>query len=607
MENRSDDRCIRGGLTQGPPSPRTASAKTAGGITVYLLEELSDARMRCAQLKDLVAKATSLVESSPEKDHIFEVAAHLIHGIPDTLFRLDKALDAAAMSASRLDYEEIKQNLKPEKAEELEQVLQNARLRYLTHRSQQLASPKVATSEIERIASVAEQTGQVPVGDLLVLAAALETGVTKAASEATPTAAEQLRAIALAASTEKSRVGLAKAIRTFLANSLQPTAMQTMNALLQSASSREEVMDGFKESNPSLTDAQLKEIADHWEKNKNVVKDQHQASETTSVEMLSRFEEGKPADPTKDMSEEDAKKWREMTDEHKDVVKDMHKEAFMPDAPTADRVLLFVESIRDRLLIAQRSVKMGDWRHFKMSLRHITSDLSNIYSMLGLPSASSKLDLILRELVAFPLGSSGGQMPATPAMPMHMAMSQEASSAWATMGSSIQANSREEVMKGFKSQNPKLTDEQLNEIADHWEKNKDVVKDKHASKGDGDPIWDMVGYLTMFKEDANRSHNMDFVKKLAPGLRHKLAEGYTHVLKADEAYTDVARMLDHTSPMSSLGPVVHEEHLASSADPLTGAWSASTPAAPAVEAPATTVPAEDPLTGAWGAPKPSNG
>jgi len=38
-------------------------------------------------------------------------------------------------------------------------------------------------------------------------------------------------------------------------------------------------------------------------------------------EMLSRFEEGEDADPTKDMSPEDAKKWRDNTEKHKDQFK----------------------------------------------------------------------------------------------------------------------------------------------------------------------------------------------------------------------------------------------------------------------------------------------
>ena len=44
-------------------------------------------------------------------------------------------------------------------------------------------------------------------------------------------------------------------------------------------------------------------------------------TELQSETVLSRFEEGKPADPTENMSPEDAKKWREQTDEHKDEFK----------------------------------------------------------------------------------------------------------------------------------------------------------------------------------------------------------------------------------------------------------------------------------------------
>lgn len=463
VRNRSDDRC----------TTRTAGrTKTAAGITVFLLEELSDARMRCAQLKKLVADATDLVEKSSHRDHFFEVAAHLIHGIPDTLFRLDKALDAAAMSASRMDYEEIKQNLRPEKAEEMDQVLQDARLRYLTRRSQQLQSPSAATAEIERIASVAEQTGNVPVADLLVLAAALELGVKTASESTEKTAADRLRDIARGASNEKSRVALAKALRTFLADALQPTAGQAIQAVMQSANSREEVMDGFKQSNPDLTEEQLKEIADQWEANKNVVKDKA-AGEATSAEMLARFHEGKPADPTENMSEEDAAKWKAMNDEHGDNFKTAskltcdgekdckesvthidnkgfvyckkhgerrksggvpcralkpaeikkleadqtiryaaEKVAFVPDALSAERVGLFVDSMRDRLLIAQRSLKSGDWRHFKVSLRHFVADLGSVLAFVGLQSGADKLSLVNRELIALPLGSGAEVAPA---------------------------------------------------------------------------------------------------------------------------------------------------------------------------------------------------
>jgi hypothetical protein len=115
--------------------PAAGRPKEASGLLVYLMEELGDARLRCAQLKKYVKDATDLIEKSEHRDHFFEVAGNLIWGIPDVLLRLDKALDATAMAAARLDYEEIKNGLRPEKAEELESVMNDTRLRYLNRRS----------------------------------------------------------------------------------------------------------------------------------------------------------------------------------------------------------------------------------------------------------------------------------------------------------------------------------------------------------------------------------------------------------------------------------------------------------------------------------------
>jgi hypothetical protein len=369
--------------------------KIAGGLTVYLLEELSDARMRCAQLKRLISEATDLIEKSEHKDHFFEVAAHLIHDIPDNLLRLEKALDAAAMSASRMDYEEIKGNLKPEKAEELEQVLDDARVRLVRRRSGGIKtmSAKTVAEEIHRIARVAEEEGALPVGDLLVLVASLEHGVKKASSE--ETTARKLHKIAddLLAQKNPSRVALAKSLRGLIADVAQPTAGQMAASILYQANSREEVMQGFKSANPTLTEAQLEEIADHWERNKDVVKDKHTAATVSPIEKLekktwdwslaqkealtgfakeasaavkkverledkvklraiekkalegvrtvltifgevktasdskeseekwSRFEEGTPADPTENMSKEDAQKWKSENEKNKDNFK----------------------------------------------------------------------------------------------------------------------------------------------------------------------------------------------------------------------------------------------------------------------------------------------
>lgn len=117
---------------------RTAGQKKEAGVTVYLMEELGDARMRCDQLVRYITEAFKLIESSGQREQLFEVGGHLIHAIPDALFRLQKALQAVALAADRLDYEELKNELRPEKVQELERVLQEVRIRNVQHRSQPL-------------------------------------------------------------------------------------------------------------------------------------------------------------------------------------------------------------------------------------------------------------------------------------------------------------------------------------------------------------------------------------------------------------------------------------------------------------------------------------
>lgn len=250
------------------------------GLVVYLIEELSDARMRCDQLKRYVAQAVKLINESEKKDHFFEVAGNLLYGIPETLFKLDKALNATALAATRIDYDELKQQLKPEKSEELEQVLNDVRIRHIERRSDpQLLKGKIAM----RMFKAASQDR---------LASALHRIADEVGGGKIPPQEARLRL---------HRVLMA----------LSQTAEQAVQAAspLQ-ASSREDVIEGFKSANPDLSEADLNEIADQWEKNKDVVKDKN-----------ARFEEGKPADPTENMSPEDAKTWKEEHDKNKDQFK----------------------------------------------------------------------------------------------------------------------------------------------------------------------------------------------------------------------------------------------------------------------------------------------
>ncbi len=375
-----------------------------GRLTIYLLEELGDARLRCDEVKRYVDKATTLVNNSKAKDHLFEVAGDLIHALPTTLLKLEKALAAAAMAGARLDYESMKGELRPEKADELDQVMEAIRMRDITRRSSEKSAMELAyTRDILAHASsvVARVDCVAPVGRVLVaLISSLEKGQTKKASaEEAPSGMPEIQSPAVVADIlgkVAARMGsanppspreVAAICRKVLAETYVVAEEKQMAQVLQQAGSREEVMDGFKQSNPDLTDSQLKEIADQWEKNKDVVKDIHAKSASGEADPIwdvasalrqlfsqhgrsasainklpkkaldtykkaldkckeaeslfeaaakeaanreARFESGKPADPTQHMSPEDAATWKDMNEKYRDVVKDQHSLGVSP-------------------------------------------------------------------------------------------------------------------------------------------------------------------------------------------------------------------------------------------------------------------------------------
>lgn len=310
--------------------------KSASRILIYLVEELGDARLRAAQLQKYVKDATDLIEKSEHRDAIFEVGAHLIHGIPDTLFKMSKALDASALAVSRLDYEEIKQGLKPEKAEELENVMEDNRLRYLKRRSNEgPMNTRQASEALLRLAAQTRESGFVPVGSILQLADALSSDG-RVASQAEGMVRKATRYFREASEAILDNTG-ERPSRRALAATLRRVAA---DAILAGAG------EEFQKVNPGITDEQVATIDEMHEKHKNVIKDKHAgerfdatvarvlgapsrlaSDEVAEEEKEARFEEGKPADPTQNMSDEDAKKWKVEHDKNKDNFKSASWEA----------------------------------------------------------------------------------------------------------------------------------------------------------------------------------------------------------------------------------------------------------------------------------------
>lgn len=105
------------------------SSHRTAGVTVYLQEELSDARLRLDELKGYIARALELVHASSQRDHLYAVAGDLILAVPECILKAERALEATAMAVNKIDYEELRQVLRPEKVDELERVLEDIRLR----------------------------------------------------------------------------------------------------------------------------------------------------------------------------------------------------------------------------------------------------------------------------------------------------------------------------------------------------------------------------------------------------------------------------------------------------------------------------------------------
>jgi len=410
--------------------------KEAGAI-VHLVEELGDARLRCDQLVAYVSEAMRLVENSPHKDHFFEVAGHILYAAPLTLQKLQKSLQAVALAANQIDSEELKNDLRPEKVQQIEQALENVRIRQIRRRSEPtMITPQYVAEKLRQFAATARET-QLPQTEVAQFIAELEGGQ-KVGTEKVPEAdmlerfaqvAEKgnqdygrlaailrrmvgdvhVKGTLAALATETPKVAweddfpqlnerafvIAKALDTIKENGkellqemarMRGTPMYSnvtergLSELVKEAEKARHDMFGWgarsfnKEASAEAWKADSAKTAGEFEDNiamglmerilgvverqakemkhsletfkrdpgknrpqlenfKAAVLEVHKMSglvlrKAFGVKMAgadeekqSRFEEGKPADPTENMSPEDAKKWKEENEKHKDKFK----------------------------------------------------------------------------------------------------------------------------------------------------------------------------------------------------------------------------------------------------------------------------------------------
>lgn len=78
-------------------------ALIAGGVNA--------ARVEVHRLHQLVAKVLRLVEKSPEKEHLYQIAGDLITSIPKRIERIEQQLDETGYALSLMGKEHLKDRL----------------------------------------------------------------------------------------------------------------------------------------------------------------------------------------------------------------------------------------------------------------------------------------------------------------------------------------------------------------------------------------------------------------------------------------------------------------------------------------------------------------
>jgi hypothetical protein len=262
----------------------------------------------------------------------------------------------------------------------------------------------------------------------------------------------------------------------FVRMALSQTAQQAVEAMGSvQADSEDAVRDGFKKSNPALTESQLDEIVQHWRDNKDVVKDKHKTAAKMLPEDWTDTDKGSvqrvqySGGPTHTWTVEGEGK--SFTVQVKTDEGTWKAKKTFPSLESGQRFAWrYIDKAHGAEVLKadlttsfkkEASFRAAPQAHVVGALRRIASDVQAC--KIAPKDAWTRLAFV------------------------RMALSQTAQQAVEAMGS-VQADSREKVIDGFKKSNPALTEDQLEEIADQWEQNKDVVKDKTASANAEDSV-----------------------------------------------------------------------------------------------------------------------
>ena len=84
---------------------------TSQAAWALLTEGVTNARIEAHRLRHLLQRAQKLVEGSPRRDHLYEVAGDLIMAAPDRLSAIEKSLDRTGYALAHMGQDFLKGRL----------------------------------------------------------------------------------------------------------------------------------------------------------------------------------------------------------------------------------------------------------------------------------------------------------------------------------------------------------------------------------------------------------------------------------------------------------------------------------------------------------------
>lgn len=99
-----------------------------GHSVPFIAEELAKARLSLEKLQRLVNQGLKIIDHEGVKEEATEVAGDLMRLIPETLFAVQQAINAASMGISRMDYDDLKEEVPQRKVRDFEQTLKDERI-----------------------------------------------------------------------------------------------------------------------------------------------------------------------------------------------------------------------------------------------------------------------------------------------------------------------------------------------------------------------------------------------------------------------------------------------------------------------------------------------